>query len=240
MLKNLTNSCLFKSAPCSISAVTTPSWPHWVAKCIGPSPSSSPPRLGLFKSQPALIRKIATSSLFSSIALWSSVCSHPSGPGPQPSESAPCRTSTLARSSAPFSKAIQMGGSPVLLAPVSAPAWQRASATPTPPSFTASSSAVSPCGDLAVMSAPCWSKNDVDAWLEPTTACKSKESPDASTTLTSAPLWIICWPRCVKPLHSAKANGVSSLELRRLMSNRVDVSPSLGWKWICSPLLWPL
>ena len=56
------------------------------------------------------------------------------------------------------------------------------------PAVLPNSSAVSPCGDLAVMSAPCWSKNDVDAWLELTTACKSKESPDASTTLTSAPL----------------------------------------------------
>ncbi len=89
---------ILTSAPCSNSAVTTSSSPHWqqrwsgVAWSLASSPPrpSAPGRRGLFTSQPERTRKQAESWAFSSMHRCNRVCWHPSGPSPQPSVSTPC------------------------------------------------------------------------------------------------------------------------------------------------------
>uniref|UniRef100_A0A2M4D1L0 Putative secreted protein n=1 Tax=Anopheles darlingi TaxID=43151 RepID=A0A2M4D1L0_ANODA len=87
------------------------------------------------------MRNMAACSLFSSIARCSSVCRHPSGPGPQQSVSTPCRTSTEAISCWSDSSALHSGQSPLLSGALNdTPRLQSASTTSTSRQWMASCS----------------------------------------------------------------------------------------------------
>uniref|UniRef100_A0A6B0V2A2 Uncharacterized protein n=1 Tax=Ixodes ricinus TaxID=34613 RepID=A0A6B0V2A2_IXORI len=94
-------------ALCSMRVCTTDSRLQAQERCRGvcPSYASSSPspwgpgRRGLFKSHPLRMRNWATESLFSSMALCSSVWEQPPGPSDQQSVSQPYWTSTEATSS---------------------------------------------------------------------------------------------------------------------------------------------